>query len=170
MSRTTNKEIFSIIGEFRDDPERGRRFIPDSAPYYHDRCSKQQLNKKYTATFSTKIPTRSESQLAYHFVLCEYISEHTGFTVSETHELLMREKWGTKNITIGKITQNVRESIADIAKFPLPKMVEQITFDLEVCQDLEIRVPSKKELGYIDEKEKVEPIKNYPNEDINPTF
>ena len=166
---TTNKECFAIIGEFRDQEGR-RRFCPDSPAYYNDRSAKQPLNKKYTVSFSTKIPTRSQSQLAYHFVLCEYISEHTGFTVSETHELLMREKWGVKKITIGKITQEVRESIADIAKFPLPKMVEQITFDLSVCADLEIRVPSKKELGYVDEDEKIEPITNYPEDIGTPTF
>lgn len=163
MSSSSNKHIFSIIGEFRDVGGR-RRFIPDSEAYYQDRCAKQPLGKKFTADFTTKIPTRSQSQLAYHFVLCEYISEHTGFSVSETHELLMREKWGTKQIKIGKYTQEVRESIADIAKFPLPKMVEQINFDLSVCADLEIRVPTKRELGYIDENEKIEPIENYPQE------
>ena len=166
---TTNKEYFAIIGEFRDQEGR-RRFCPDSPAYYNDRSSKQPLSKKYTVSFSTKIPTRSQSQLAYHFVLCEYISEHTGFTVSETHELLMREKWGTKLIKIGKYSQSVRESVADIAKFPLPKMVEQITFDLSVCADLEIRVPSKKELGYVDEDEKIEPFNNYPEDIGTPTF
>jgi len=166
---TTNKECFVIIGEFRDQEGR-RRFCPDSPAYYNDRSSKQPLNKKYTVTFSTKIPTRSQSQLAYHFVLCEYISEHTGFTVSETHELLMHEKWGTKLIKIGKYSQSVRESVADIAKFPLPKMVEQITFDLSVCADLEIRVPTKKELGYVVEDEKIEPITNYPEDIGTPTF
>jgi hypothetical protein len=166
---STNKECFAIIGEFRDQEGR-RRFCPDSPAYYNDRCAKQPLSKKYTATFSTKIPTRSQSQLAYHFVLCEYISEHTGFTVSETHELLMREKWGTKLIKIGKYSQSVRESVADIAKFPLAKMMEQINFDLSVCADLEIRVPSKRELGYVDEDEKIEPITNYPEYIGTPTF
>ena len=167
---STNKEIFVVIGEFKQVEEFRRAFVPDSPIYYRDRSNRQPLNKKYTVTFSTKIPTRSQSQLAYHFVLCEYISEHTGFTVSETHELLMREKWGVKKITIGKITQEVRESVADIAKFPLPKMQEQIDFDLSVCADLEIRVPSKSELGYLDTEEKITPITNYPEDIGTPTF
>ena len=169
MSSSTNKKCWSCIGEFRD-LEGKRKFVPDSAPYYVDRCSKMPLNKKFTCDFTTEIPTLSEAQRDYHFVLMQYIGEHCGYSKQEAHETLMREKWGTKKCTIGKYTQEVRESIADIAKFPKGMMVEQINFDLAVCADLEIRVPSKRELGYVDENEKIEPITNYPEDIGTPTF
>ena len=149
MSSTTNKSVFRIIGEFKDDPERGRRFIPDSAPYYHDRCSKMPLNKKFTCDFTTKIPTRSEAQLDYHWVICNYISEHTGFTKYEVHDFMMRKVFGTKIIKIGNFQTEVRESISDRAKLPKYMAVDLITEDLQICQDLEIAVPTAQELGYI---------------------
>jgi hypothetical protein len=160
---TTNKKVFSCIGEFRDLEGR-RRFVPDSAPYYHDRCSKMPLDKKFSCDFTTKIPTRSEAQLDYHWVLCNYISEHTGFTDREVHDFMMRKVFGTKIIKIGNYQTEVRESISDRAKLPKYMAVDLVSADLELCAELEIRVPTKKELGYIDENEPVEPIKNYPTE------
>jgi hypothetical protein len=180
MSSTTNKIIFSILGFFKDVSREcpqchyktpvKREFVADSLPYLHDRSSKQPLDKQFTCDFTTKIPTLTEAQRDYHFVLMQYIGEHCGYPKQEAHETLMRAKWGTKKCTIGKYTEMVRESIADIAKFPLPKMQEQIDFDLSVCADLEIRVPTKKELGYIDENEKITPITNYPEDIGTPTF
>ena len=163
MSSTTNKKIFSCIGEFRDMEGR-RKFVPDSAPYYVDRCSKMPLNKKFSCDFTTKIPTRSEAQLDYHWVLCTYISEHTGFTDREVHDFMMRKVFGTKIIKIGNYQTEVRESISDRAKLPKYMAVDLVSADLELCAELEIRVPTKKELGYIDENEPIEQIKNYPTE------
>jgi hypothetical protein len=169
MSSTTNKKIFSCIGEFRDLDGR-RKFVPDSAPYYVDRCSKMPLNKKFSCDFTTKIPTRSEAQLDYHWVLCNYISEHTGFTDREVHDFMMRKVFGTKIIKIGNYQTEVRESISDRAKLPKYMAVDLITADLELCQELEIVVPTPESLGYQTTKEKIKPITNYPEDIGTPTF
>jgi hypothetical protein len=169
MSNSNDKIIFSCIGEFKDVDGR-RRFIPDSPDYYVDRSSKQPLNKKYTCDFTTKVPTRSEAQLAYHWILCQYISEHTGFQPGEVHQMAKQLVWGTKTVKIGKYTTQVCKSISDKAMTPKYEVVLLIEKDLEMCADNDIRVPTRKELGYIDTDEKIKPIKNYPKEDINPTF
>lgn len=145
----TKKNVFSIIGEFKDTQDRGRRFIPDSPAYYHDRCSKQPLKIKYTCTFSKRIPTRSEAQLDYHWVLCEYISEHTGYSPEEVHQLSKQLVFGTEEINIGKYRAIVCKSIADRAMLPKYEMVELIQKDLEICQENDIVVPTSEELGYI---------------------
>jgi len=161
MSSSTNKTVWSVIGEFRDLDGR-RKFVPDSSDYYIDRCSKMPLGKKYTCDITTNIPTRSEAQLAYHWILCQYISEHTGFTPDEVHQLSKQLVWGTKTVNIGKYTAQVCKSIADRAMTPKFEVVALIQRDLEICAENEIRVPTKAELGYIDENEPIEPIKNYP--------
>ena len=149
MSSTTNKDVFAVIGEFRQVEEFRRAFVPDSSAYYRDRSNRQPLNKKYTCTFSTKIATRSEQQLAYHWILCEYISEHTGFTADEVHQLSKQLVWGTQTIKIGKYTAQVCKSIADRAMTPKYEVVALIEKDLEICADNEIQVPTKEELGYL---------------------
>ena len=42
----------------------------------------------------------------------------------------------------------VRKSISNKAQFPKYMMVELVEFALETCKELEIKVPTKKELGY----------------------
>lgn len=143
-----DKEMFSIIGEFKDVDGR-RKFIPDSPSYYIDRCSRMPLNKKFTAKFTTKIATRSEQQLAYHWILCQYISEHTGFTPEEVHQLSKQLVWGTQTIKIGKYTAQVLKSISDRALTPKFEVVALIQKDLEICAENEIHVPTSEELGFI---------------------
>ena len=168
--KTTNKEVFSIQGSFKQVEEFRRAFVPDSPAYYRDRSNHQPLNKKYTVTFSTKIPTRSEQQLAYHWVLMSYLSEHTGFTPDECHQLIKQLVWGTETIKIGKYSAQVCKSISDKAMRPKYEVVALIEKDLEICAENEIRVPTRKELGYVDENEKIEPITNYPEDIGTPTF
>lgn len=146
---STDKKCFSVIGSFKQVEEFRRAFVPDSPVYYRDRANHQPLNKKYTCTFSTKIPTRSEAQLDYHFVLCEYLSEHTGFTKPEIHDFMMRKVFGTKIIKIGNYQTEVRESMSDRAKLPKYMAVDLITADLQLCGELEIAVPTAESLGYM---------------------
>ncbi|MHB8674641.1 MAG: hypothetical protein ACYDAK_13320 [Candidatus Limnocylindrales bacterium] len=92
---------------------------------------------------------RSDSQLRYHRVLCGYIAEHTGHTPDEIHDWAMRAALGTKTITVDGKSATVRRSLAadgDVAKH---EAVDLIEFDLGVCKDLEIRVPTAEELGYL---------------------
>ncbi len=154
---TSDKEFFTILGQFKDVPDKEfgqrRAFIPDSPRYYRDRCSKMPLNKRFCARFTSKVATRSSQQLAYHWVIVTYISEHTGFTPEEVHDFIMRKKFGTKTIKIGGYETQVRLSISNRAKMPKYDVVELIEEDLNICQELEIAVPTREELGYIPNKD-----------------
>jgi hypothetical protein len=145
---TTEKEIFSILGQFRQT-EQGKKFIPSSPEYYRDRCSKMPLDKKFVARFYAKVPSRSQAQLSYHMVLMGYISEYSGCTPEEAHDAVMRAKYGVKKVKIGDIVEEVRQSVSDKALFPKYWMVELIQYDLELCKKLNIHVPTMEELGYI---------------------
>lgn len=163
MKRDHKKEIFTVlgvIGTTEVETDRGKfqrhTFIPDSLTYMRDRLNKISLKKKVSVTFSEHIPTRSETQLSYHWVLCTLISDHTGDSPNEIHEALMILKFGTKKVKIMGKEVYVRRSISQKAKMSLPMAMELINFDLEVCKFLDIRVPTKKELGYVEEDEKID--------------
>ena len=101
-------------------------------------------------TIILKKSTRTEQQLRYYAVLVGLLADYTGNTWEEMHDALMRLKWGTKKVKIGKEIVEVRKSISNSAKFKLTDMIEQIEFTLEKCFELDIVVPTKQELGYID--------------------
>lgn len=152
---STKKEIFTVLGEVKE-VEGVRRFVPASSSYVLDRFSRIPIGKKLFCTFFEKTMTLSDAQRDYHFVLMHYLAEHTGYTKNEMHDAAMREKWGAKKVKfMGKLTE-VRESIADIARFPKWKMVEQIEFDLKACAFYEIKLPTMRELGFlVDENDKI---------------
>lgn len=154
--KQTRKAAFTILGRIEsitkmvNGQEVPRKaFIPDSPAHLQSELAGMN-NGPCAITFETKIPTRSESQLAYHMVLMGYIARHTGYSKSEVHDAVMRAKFGTKRIQIGTIIEHVRRSVGEWARFPLDDMAELISYDLEICEDLDIRVPTKAELGYID--------------------
>lgn len=118
--------------------------------YQHFLNTKTKEGDVGTLTLAIKKSTRSESQLRYYAVIVGLIAEYTGNTWEEMHDALMRLKWGTKKIKIGNEIVEVRKSISDSAKFKKVDMIDQIEFALEKCFDLEIKVPTKQELGYID--------------------
>ena len=163
MSKHSQKEIFTVLGQIGTTEvvtERGKftrhTFIPDSQNYMRDRLNKIPVKKKVSVAFSEHIPTRSEGQLAYHFVLCTLISDHTGDSPTEIHEAVMILKFGTKKVKLLGKEIDVRKSISNKAKMPLPMAMDLINFDLEVCKFLELKVPTRKELGYVDETEKID--------------
>lgn len=96
-----------------------------------------------------KKPTRSENQLRYYWVIVGLLAEHTGDIDEELHDALMKLKFGTKKIKLGKDIVEVRKSISNRAKFPKQDMAELIDFTLEKCIEMEVVVPTKEELGYI---------------------
>jgi hypothetical protein len=145
---TTEKEFFSVQGKFAD-ADGQRRFIPASIPYYRQCCSKMPLDKQFTVKFTSKVGSRSANQLKYYWVLLGLISDYNGNTPEELHDFVMRAKFGTKTITLGKISQEVRRSMSESARMPTSDCVELITFVLDICRDLEINIPSMEELGYI---------------------
>jgi len=106
------------------------------------------VGDKVTISFSFKRPSRTKTQLNYYFVLVGILSDHLGYTKKEMHDWLMRLKWGTKEIKVGNKVETVRESVSDVAEFPLEKMGEQIEFTLEVCKECGLNIPTPAELGY----------------------
>lgn len=120
-----------------------------SRPYYqHFLNTKVKVGEIGTMTLDFKKPTRTEQQLRYYWVIVGLISEYTGNTEEELHEALMILKFGTKEVKLGKDLVNVRQSISNSARFEKQKMAELIEFALEKAQELEIRVPTRQELGY----------------------
>ena len=159
---TEPKEIFSIVGEFKDSKRINKNgvevfqkvFVPASSEHYNQEANKAKTGQKYWINFTTRIPTRSKQQLKYHMVLCGYIADYTGFTREEMHAFRMAEQFGTKEITVGGVTKTIRKSIAEKAHLNKSDCVELIMGDLDLCKKLGIIVPTQKELGYEDSEEK----------------
>lgn len=118
--------------------------------YQHFLNTKTKEGDIGTMTIILKKSTRTEQQLRYYAVLVGLLADYTGNTWEEMHDALMRLKWGTKKVKIGKEIVEVRKSVSNSAKFKLTDMIEQIEFTLEKCFELDIVVPTKQELGYID--------------------
>lgn len=148
MNKQTLKEVFTILGSVQASEGR-KKFVPKSLAYFNDRMSRIKEGQVLHVTFSTSIPTRSQSQLDYHWVLMQYIADSTGYTKEEVHEWMMVKKFGTSQVTLNGESYEVRKSVANRARFPKSDMVELITADLELCRDLGINVPTPEELGYI---------------------
>lgn len=144
----TRKDVFSVLGEVKI-VEGKKRFVPKSPAHLTACISRLPTGKELSCTFSIHVASRSSSQLAYHFVLLNYIAEHTGHSAEELHDGIMRIKFGEKRIKIGGQYVLVRASISDKAHFPKYKMVELIEKDLEICKELGIKIPTPEELGYI---------------------
>lgn len=138
--------------QFKIVVEKGiKRLALVSQRYYqHFLNTKTKEGDKGTLTVSLAKPTRSESQLRYYAVIVGMIAEYTGNTWEEMHDCLMILKFGTKKVKLGKDIVNVRKSISNSARFGKLDMVELIEFALEKCFELEIKVPTRQELGYID--------------------
>ena len=139
--------LFSIIGEVKQVDGR-KRFVPKSIHHLNACISRFPVGKKVSATFSEIRYMRSESQLRYHHVLVQYIAEHTGFTHDEVHDWAMRLAFGEKRVMIAGRATGVRKSMANEGDVMKNEAVELIEFDLGVCADLEIVVPTAEELGY----------------------
>jgi hypothetical protein len=149
---TKSKELFTVLGTIeivKDETGFDRhRFIPCSPKYLSGMLSHVPVKTKVSCTFSTKIPTRSQGQLRYHWVLMHFLSEYSGFTPEEMHEIVLTEKFGLKTVKFNGKTYQIRQSISDNAKMTKSDCVELITHDLSLCQELGIVVPTALELGY----------------------
>lgn len=143
------KDNFQFVIQERN----GKKFIEllSSKFFQHFLNTKTKVGDKGTLIVDMKKITRSESQLNYYFVICGLIGENSGYTKDEVHDALTVLKWGTKEVIINGRKANVRHSISDAAQFPKIMMAEQIKFALENAFDLQIHVPTKQSLGYIDD-------------------
>ncbi len=149
--RAKKKKLASILGQVRV-VEGKKRFIPNSPDHLQVQVNNLPMGKVIALSFEEYKASRSSQQLAYHFVLMGYVSDYTGYTKEECHDTIMRVKFGTKNVKIGRYTAEIRKSISDSARFPKADMVDLITFDLQVCGELGIVVPTMEELGFISNK------------------
>lgn len=124
-----------------------------SRPYYqHFINTKTKVGDIGSMELTFKKSSRTEQQLRYYWVIIGLIAAHTGYTSEEMHDALMIIKWGVKEINILGQTIKVRKSISNKAKFPKINMIDQIEFALEKARELEIKVPTREELGYLPNK------------------
>jgi hypothetical protein len=155
--RNSKKEQFSVVGEFHQSTRINKngvevpqkKFAFASPEFYFQECNKQPVGRKYSVIFTTDLPTRSDQQLRYHWILCDYLAKHCGYSKDEVHDVVMRQKFGTRKIKIGNVIQEVRKSISNNAKMSKSDVVFLIDYDLQLCQELEINIPSMAELGYL---------------------
>lgn len=144
----TRKAVFTAIGTVEITGQKKKMRL-NSPQHWQAMIQKLTPQKRYGISVEEYKAARSRSQLNYYWVLLGYLGDHTGYVPEELHDALMRAKFGVKTVRIGPIEQTVRKSIANIARFPKSDMVELITQVLEICESLEIKVPTKEELGYL---------------------
>lgn len=117
--------------------------------YQHFLNTKTKDGELGSMTISMKKPTRSDSQLRYYWVVIGLIADHCGYNSEELHDAIMKLKFGTKKIKVGKDLVEVRKSISNGAKFRKMEMMELLDFVLEKANELEVVVPTKESLGYL---------------------
>jgi len=146
-------EFFTILGEFKvvenKDGYNESRFVPKSTRHFRTMSHGAPKNKVIAATFYDTVTSRSRNQVAYHFVLLKYLADFTGYTTDELHDAIMREVFGTKVVKLNGKEISVRKSLSSTANLPKYEAVELIEYDLELCKQLQIKIPTKEELGYI---------------------
>ncbi len=142
------KTAFTVTGTVVREGNKKRIKI-NSPDHYEQEVQALPENQEIGITVAFYKASRSQAQLNYHWTLMGYLARETGYTKEEIHEVVMRQKFGTKLIKVGQVAQYVRRSVADGARFPKNDMVELINFDLELCAELNIHVPTKEELGYL---------------------
>lgn len=126
-----------------------KRFVPNSPPHLQVQIDSLPMGKPISLSFEEHKATRSQQQLAYHWVLIGYLARHTGYTTEEMHDAVMRLKFKTKKVVLGDRIVEVRRSISEASRMPAADAVELIDFDLNLCHKLGIVVPTKEELGYM---------------------
>ncbi len=142
------REVFTAVGEVKEVEGR-KRFIPKSKRYLDDQISRLPEGTLLSVQFNQYKTMRSHDQLRYHWVLVGYLSAHTGYPKEEMHDALMRIVFGEKPLKLGKNTIMVRKSLSDQGDLAKHEVVELIERDLALCEEMEIRVPTREELGYL---------------------
>lgn len=142
------KKHFAILGEVKEVEGR-KRFVPYSTPHFNACIARLPFGRKLRAEFVEIKYLRSTAQLRYHRVLCGYIAEHSGHTPEDVHAWAMVEVFGAKVVEIAGRAAPVRRSLAEDGDVTKAEAVELIEFDLLVCEELEISVPTAEELGYL---------------------
>lgn len=147
MNKASRKELFTVIGKI-EIVEGRHRFIPNSTDYLADQLKGLPPKTELSCTFAKHVATRSQSQLAYYWIILDYLAKHIGDIKEELHECIMIELFGTKKRTFNGKDYYIRQSISDKALFPKYRMVDLISYTLNVCNKLGVNVPTPEELGY----------------------
>jgi hypothetical protein len=169
MPRRTKKieEVVWGMIKLHTDPDgiQRKHFFPNSRNHFLAVCNRFPMGQKIGMIPVLEDLSFSDSQRAYHFVLCGYLAHEVGYTKDDAHDDAMKEVFGIRTYKNHEgIIREGRYSISDIGGLKLPDVQNLINRDLAVCAFLNIVVPTKAELGYIDTDVRPEPIKNYPQE------
>lgn len=83
--------------------------------------------KRITISIDKYKKKRSNEQNAYYFgVIIKMISDHTGYTIEEVHELLKESFLGTKEVKIGDKTTKVPNSTTKLTTSDFMAYIESI--------------------------------------------
>lgn len=148
MAKDNRKIVFSVLGDVVPDGKTHRIKIR-SPEHYTQQVSGLPVGKKVAVTIEEYAATKSQAQHNYYWALLGYLAEYSGHEPTELHDAIMRRKFGVKQIVVGDLRETVRRSISNAAKFPKGDMVELIQEVLDLCDKLEIKIPTKEELGYV---------------------
>ena len=169
------KDLFTVLGEIgkvkdKDGFDR-KRFIPNSPAHLLAVQNRLPLKKKLVCTFAEDVMTFNDGQRDYFFVLTGYLAEHTGYTKNELYVVSIEECFPEEcydKVINGK-THHFRPSISDIGRMSMAKMSKLVDYAYQQCVANDIRVPTKAELGYVEENKELEDVK-YPEYNGEPTI
>lgn len=147
-SRQTRKEVFTALGEVKEH-EGKKHFVPYSPAYFRDWINRLPVGKKLAAQFSEYRSMRSNPQLRYHMVLMGYLAEHTGYTKMQIHDAMVKLKFGVTQIEVLGQKVDVRRSISESGDIENWEASELVEYDLQVCHEMGIHVPTPESLGYL---------------------
>lgn len=142
------KEIFHVLGKAQF-VEGKKRFVAYSPAFLNQKIDSLPLDKELELKFSVHKASRTRSQLAYYWVLIGLLCTYNGDTEKDMHDFILRAKFGTKKMTLGKITQEVRRSMSDTGDLTVSEVVELIDYTQNLCRELNIHIPDAKSLGYL---------------------
>lgn len=151
--RTPIDEV--IMGTIRPikDPDGivRKHFVPRSRAHFLSVCNRYPEDKEIGMIPVEEVNVRSRGQLAYHRVLIRYIANEQVMSEDDVHDALMKEVFGIREYTFMGKTHQGRYSLSDAGGLRTSQVIDLIEKDLETCAFLGIVVPTKEELGYIDE-------------------
>jgi len=147
-STRARRDMFTVLGKIALVD--GKKKLALNSPG-HYQCELNDLpeGKKVAITIASDESARSRGQLAYFMVLAGYIARQTGYTTKEVYPLLIEDVFEPEERKWRGKLRKIRRSVSELAKMPTADMSLLIDHAREVCDELEIHVPTAEELGYI---------------------
>jgi len=143
--------VWGRITKVQEGEYMQNRFVPISQTYWKTILNRYSEGKKIGLQIMEDELSFSDAQRRYHFVLSRFISKEIGISIDDQHNDAMIEVFGHRTYTNykGEVREG-RYSISNASDLNLEDVQKLIDYDLGVCGFLNIIVPSKKELGYVD--------------------